>query len=107
MSEPANTIVMSALVGRTVRDHRGRALGRIVELVAEVQLHRSGNDYVVTRIVIGRYGSLDLSGIGQLVPCAGDRWRHWAGYRRYEIPWDQFDLRDPEHPRVQRGVGDV
>ena len=98
------TIPLSALVGRVVCDDEGRRIGRIMELTAELELHRDGNDYVVTHITIGRYGRLDDAWSAQLVSCAGERWRRWAGYRRYEIPWRALDLGDPSHPRLPRAA---
>ena len=97
-----HTIPLSALVGRIVRDDVGRKIGRIQELTAEVALRPRGNDYLVTRVTIGRYGQLgDVVGV-QVASCAGERWRRWAGYRRYEIPWRWLDLRDPARPRLRR-----
>jgi hypothetical protein len=97
-----HTVPLSALVGRVVRDDAGRKIGRIQELTAEIVSRRDGNDYVVTHVTIGRYGRLDDVMSAQLMSCAGERWRRWAGYRRYEIPWQRLDLRDPMHPRLRR-----
>jgi len=102
------SVPVSAMVGRMVRDESGRRIGRVEELSAEIDLHRHGNDYVVTRVVIGRYGELDHVPSAVQVVCSGrQRWRRWAGYRQYEIPWQWLDFGDPAHPRLRRAADDA
>ena len=96
------TVELSHLLRRRVRDADGRDIGEIEDLLAELEQHPHGNDYVVTSIAVGRHGVLDMVAFGWLVPDVVKRWRERAGYRRYEIPWDWWDLSDPEHPRVLR-----
>ncbi|MDB4884293.1 MAG: hypothetical protein JWL95_3059 [Gemmatimonadetes bacterium] len=93
---------LTDLVGRTVRDVDGRAIGKIEELTAEIELHAEGNDYVVTGIALGRYGPLDMIASGDFVPSLVQRWRRLTGYRRYEVPWNWLDLSDPALPRLVR-----
>ena len=97
----ARSIPMSALVRRVVRDAEGRAIGRIDDIMAEIELHRGGNEYVVTHVTIGRYGRLDTLEDEEIVSCPGERWRRWAGYRRYDVPWQLLDLSDPSRPRLR------
>jgi sporulation protein YlmC with PRC-barrel domain len=100
-------ISLSRLVGRKVRDADGRPVGRLEELVAEIELHEHGNDYVVVEFHVEVYGALEA--------LAGSHFaRHFlrlfgrgVGYRRYCIPWDLMDLSDPEHPRVTRRAGEL
>ena len=100
----ARTIPMSALVRRVVHDADGRAIGRIRDITAEIELHRGGNEYVVTHVTIGRYGRLDAMENSEIVSCPGERWRRWAGYRHYDVPWRWLDLSDPSRPRLRRPV---
>jgi sporulation protein YlmC with PRC-barrel domain len=98
----ARTIPMSALVRRMVHDAEGRAIGRIQDITAEMELHRDGNAYVVTHVTIGRYGRADAMENREIVSCPGERWRRWTGYRRYDVPWRWLDLSDPSRPRLRR-----
>jgi sporulation protein YlmC with PRC-barrel domain len=93
-------VLLSDLVGRTVRDADGRSVGRIEELRAEIELRDDGVDYVVVEYHVGAYGALEA--------LAGSHFaRHFArllggalGYKRYCIPWQQMDLTDPRHPCI-------
>lgn len=102
----SRTIPVSSLLGRRVRDAEGRSIGRIRELIAEIELHPHGSDYVVTRIVVGRFRSLDIVATGGFVPAMLQRFLNRIGYAPQELPWDAIDLSDPEHPRLRnQGVG--
>jgi sporulation protein YlmC with PRC-barrel domain len=100
-------VSLSDLVGRTVRDADGRPIGQIEELMAEIELHTEGNDYVVTEVAVGGHRMIDMIVSGWFVPDLIKRWRKLVGYRRYEIPWDWLDLRDPGHPRLLRPVAEL
>ncbi len=98
----ARTIALDQLVGRVVHDADGRRLGRIEELEAELVLESHGNDYVVTRFGIGRFGILDTIASGRIVQQLVRRLMRATSYVRYDIPWEWMDLTDAEHPRVNR-----
>jgi len=98
----ATTVTLSELLGRTVRDADGRKIGRIQELSAEIALEHGTNDYVVTTISVGRFMPFDMIASGNFVQPFVRRVARAIGYRRYEIPWDWMDLRDPAHPRALR-----
>jgi sporulation protein YlmC with PRC-barrel domain len=100
-------VLLSNLIGRTVRDADGRSIGRIEELRAEIELRDDGVDYVVVEYHVGAYGMLEA--------LAGSHFaRHFArllgralGYERYCIPWQQMDLGDHTRPRINRRVTEL
>ena len=96
------TIPLSDLLGRPVRDADGRKIGRIEELNAEITLEHGQSDYVVTSFSVGRFEPFDVIATGNFVQQFLRRFARTTGYRRYEIPWDWMDLRDPAHPRALR-----
>ena len=98
----ATTVTLSELLGRTVRDADGRKIGHIEELSAEIALERGANDYVVTTFTVGRFTPFDMIASGNFVQQLIHRFARAIGHRRYEIPWDWMDLRDPAHPRALR-----
>ncbi len=82
------------LLGRRVRDVDGAIIGRL----EEIHVENIDGDEVVTEYHIGRAALIERMGafITQLpffryIPFAR------KGYR---IPWTQFDLSDPLHPRA-------
>ena len=82
------------LLGRQVRDIDGRVVGRLEELRVEVV----DGEYVVTEYHVGPAALLERVGrfITQLpffryIPFA---------HKGYRVPWTQFNLSDPRHPRV-------
>ena len=96
------TVALHQLVGRSVRDADGRRIGRIEELKAEIVLERGGNEYVVTRFGVGRWGPFGAIANGRIVQQLVRRITRAAGYVHYDIPWDWMDLSDVERPRVSR-----
>jgi len=96
------TVTLSDLLGRTVRDADGRKIGHIEELSAEVALGHGRSDYVVTTFSVGRFTPFDMIASGNFVQQLVRRVVRAIGYRRYEIPWEWMDLRDPAHPRALR-----
>src|SRR6185437_435148 len=52
-------VPVSQLIGSMVRDTDGRKVGRIEELLARIELHEHGNDYVVAEFHVGAYGLLE------------------------------------------------
>jgi hypothetical protein len=98
----ARTVALDQLVGRAVHDADGRRIGRIEELEAEIVLERGGNDYVVTRFGVGRWGAFDTIASGRIVQQLVRRIMRATSYVRYDIPWDWMDLSDVAHPKVRR-----
>jgi hypothetical protein len=96
----ARTVSLHDLVGRVVHDADGRRIGRIEELKAESALERGRNDYVVTRVGVGRWGPFDAIAGGRIVQQLVRRITRATNYVHYEIPWDSMDFADLEHPRV-------
>jgi sporulation protein YlmC with PRC-barrel domain len=90
-------IRITELIGRRVRDPQGRSIGRIEELVCEIELRPGGRDYVVREIHVGAAGFLEsLAGTAfarSVLRTAG----RVTGYR---IPWEAMDLSDSTRPRL-------
>ena len=88
------------LVGRRLCDAEGRKVGRIEELVAEID----GTEWLVVEIHVGPGALLerivDLSSLLPWMSALGKRL-----HRRYIIQWRDLDFSDPDHPRtfVRRG----
>jgi len=98
---------VSQLVGRRVRDVAGRPIGRIEELLCEIELHEGGRDYVVREVRVGTLGPLDHLG-GSTMLRALLRTLVWGtGYERYDVPWRWMDLSDPKRPRVTRAAHEL
>ena len=90
------------LIGRRVRDADGRSIGRVEEMICEIELHATGRDYVVRELCVVSFGSLDAitasAVVRQLIGVA----MRGASPVRYAIPWHAFDLSDPARPRLNR-----
>ena len=103
----ARTVSLDDLVGRAVRDIDGRRIGRIEELEAEIVLERGGNEYVVTRFSVGRWGLFDALATGHFVQQLIRRITRATSYVHYDIAWDLMDFTDLEHPRVKCAERDL
>jgi hypothetical protein len=93
-------VLLSNLHGRTVYDARGRKLGRLEELRAEIELHADGAAYVVTEYYVGAYGALEALAGGHFARHLLNLIAPVFRYKRYQIPWTAMDLSNPERPRV-------
>jgi hypothetical protein len=89
----ARTVALHDLVGRVVHDADGRRIGRI---------EHGGNEYVVTRFGVGRWGPFDMIATGHFVQQLVRRITRATSYVHYDVPWDWMDLTDVAHPRVRR-----
>ena len=94
-------VLVSQLIGCMVRDTDGRKVGRIEELLARIELHEHGNDYVVAEFHVGEYGLLEALTGGVFAQKLVQRIGPAVGYRRFRIPWEWMDLTDPLHPRLK------
>lgn len=94
-------ILLHELVGRVVHDSDGRAIGRIQELHATIELHPHGNDYVVREFHIGFFGAFEALAGTRFTSKAMGLFGRFTGYRTYAIPWEQMDLADPDRPRTR------
>jgi sporulation protein YlmC with PRC-barrel domain len=95
-------LLVTDLVGRTVRDMDGRSVGRLEELRAEIELHERGNEYVVREFYVGTYGVLEAVTGARFARHLVQRFGRLVGYERYAIPWEWMDLSDPKRPGVAR-----
>lgn len=78
------------LLGRVVRDARGRRVGRLEEIVAR----KDGGDFVVSHYLVGPAAWF------QRVAVHGLGFRGGRLGQVYRIEWDQMDLTEPSHPRA-------
>jgi sporulation protein YlmC with PRC-barrel domain len=93
------------LLGRPVYDEDGRSIGRLEELIAEIEVHGDVSEYVVREYHVGAYAFLEaLAGAHFARYCLRLLRR---GYQQYSIPWDWVDLSDPARPRVTRRVAEL
>jgi hypothetical protein len=94
-------IAVHRLVGRRVRDPAGRSVGRIEELICEIELHERGRDYVVRDFRVGTFGPFDVlagsSFAREMLRTLG----RVFGYRQLRVGWQRMDLTDPARPRLR------
>lgn len=100
-------IPLHHLVGRIVRDPKGRKVGRLEELRAEIELHEDGNDYVVTEFHVGSFGAIETLAGAHFARLLLRRLGRFAPYSNHRIPWDRMDLTDPRNPKSLDTVEDL
>jgi sporulation protein YlmC with PRC-barrel domain len=97
----AREVRVEQLVGRRVRDSAGRTVGRIEELICEIELRERGRDYVVTQICVGSFGRWDWLAGSVLTRELMKKVAGLVGYRQSRVRWDGIDLGATEGPRLQ------
>lgn len=96
----AREIRIEELLGRTVRDVEGRALGPL----AEIRVAQRDGEAFVEAYCVGAYGLFQrLAGTAMrraLLRAFGraDRGGDWL------VPWEQMDLSEPSQPRLRGRV---
>jgi sporulation protein YlmC with PRC-barrel domain len=100
-------ICLHHLVGRTVHDVDGRRIGRIQEILAEIELHEHGNEYVVREFHIGAFGLFEALAGSRFAQRAMKRLEWLTRYRIYVVPWQLMDLSDLARPRVSRSLREL
>jgi hypothetical protein len=98
-----HTLAVAQLVGRRVRNAEGRSIGRIEELLCEIELREGGADYVVREFHVGTFGRLDALAGTVLTRDLLRTFGRAAGYRQHRVPWEAMDLSDPARPRTTNG----
>ena len=99
-----NHVRVDRLKGRMVHDPAGRRVGRIRELIGEVEKPGSG-EYVVREFHISGGGLIEALGGAQLARVIADRFGRKSN--RLIVSWRDLDLSDPEHPRLRRPLAEV
>ena len=90
------------LIGRRVRGADGRDVGRIEEMICEIELHERGRDYVVRTLQVGTFGALDAIGGSRALRLLLRTLLPSRAYRCVDVPWSSIDLSDPARPRLNR-----
>jgi hypothetical protein len=103
----SHDVPLHHLLGRTVRDPNGRAVGRLEELRAEIELHEDGNDYVVTEFHVGSFGAIESIAGPYFARLLLRRLGRFIPYSNHRIRWDRMDLTDPRNPRSLDTVEDL
>ena len=93
-------VKLSALIGRTVCDADGRAVGRLEEMRVEVALDE-GSEYVVREVLVGHYGPFARLAGGHFSRYFLRLLRAFGRYRQIAVPWERIDLSDPERPYIR------
>jgi sporulation protein YlmC with PRC-barrel domain len=89
------------LIGRAVRNAHGRVIGRI----EDAHIAPDGDDYVITHFLLGppeRLARLRAF-LGELPILRGIGLGKPRDLR--PLPWNWFDLRDPDRPRLSTETG--
>jgi hypothetical protein len=88
---------LELLLGRRVRDARGRSIGRIEEVRAEWH----DGEWVVVEFLVGRYALFERLAASSLARAIlRSRGRVGRGCPG-RIGWDEIDLSDPADPRLR------
>ena len=90
-------IHLELLLGRKVRDARGRPAGRIEEVVAD----RQDLDCVVREFHLGPHALLERLSLPLMRAVRG------RSHRVRRVPWDRLDLSDPAQPRLTCRLEDL
>ena len=95
---------LELLVGRKVYDADGECIGRVEEVVAEVD----GGEHVVREVHVGKVAVAErLFGGGRMMRALLRRLSGHRLWRGYSVPWRDMDLGDPTRPRVRRRVAEL
>ncbi|MEH2288805.1 hypothetical protein [Nostoc sp.] len=90
-------IHLELLLGKSVLDSTGKAIGRIEEVRAEQQ----GEEWIIKEYLIGYAAVLERLSAWTI----GLRILHLLGahkiYGGHTVPWDKLDLTDPDQPRLR------
>ncbi|MBH8565569.1 hypothetical protein I8748_25920 [Nostoc sp. CENA67] len=94
---------LELLLGKSVLDLTGKAIGRIEEVRAEQQ----GREWIVTEYLIGYAATLERLSAWTI----GLKILHLLGaykiHGSYRVPWDKLDLTDPDKPRLLCSLNDL
>jgi hypothetical protein len=92
------------LKGRMVRDPTGARVGRIRELIAEVDRPGSG-EYVVREFHLSTGGLIEAFGGAHLARVLSQRFGGRSNL--IVVGWRDLDFSDPERPRLRRPLAEL
>ena len=87
-----------------VRDPEGNRVGKIRELIAEIERPGSA-EYVVREFHLSTGGLVEALGGTQLARVLADRFGRRSS--RIVVGWQDLDLSDPERPRLRRPLAEI
>ena len=91
------------LIGRRVDDVDGEKVGRIEEFKVE----RGDNSCVLDSYLIGSSALIQRLAAWTLVRPIRRALHGRRFYSLYQVPWQDMDLTDPEHPRLRIAKRDL
>ena len=91
------------LIGTKVSDLSGINVGRIEEL----RFERDGESCRIQSYLIGGSAMIERLSAWTLVRPVARALRARKLYSLYEVPWQDMDLNDPEHPKLRVAKADL
>jgi sporulation protein YlmC with PRC-barrel domain len=96
-------INVELLIGRTVRDVDGETIGRIEEFKIELD----DNSCVLDSYLVGSSALIERLSAWTLVRPIARALSGRRFYSLYQVPWQDIDLSDPQHPRLRTAKRDL
>ena len=96
-------INVELLIGRTVRDVDGDKIGRIEEFKIELD----DKSCVLDSYLVGSSALIERLSAWTLVRPIARALSGRRFYSLYQVPWQDMDLSDPQHPRLRTAKRDL
>jgi sporulation protein YlmC with PRC-barrel domain len=96
-------INVELLIGRKVRDVDGEKVGRIEEFKVE----RDDKSLLLDSYLVGSSALIERLSAWTLVRPVARAFYGRRFYSLYQVPWQDMDLSDPQHPRLRTSKRDL
>ena len=96
-------VKVELLLGAKVRDANGEKVGRI----EEIRVERTDNALLVEAYLIGASAVVDRLSAWTLVRPIKGLLKSRRIYSLYDVPWQDMDLSDPDHPVLRTAKRDL
>jgi sporulation protein YlmC with PRC-barrel domain len=96
-------INVELLIGKDVRDVHGEKVGRIEEFKVE----RGDESLVLDSYLVGSSALIERLSAWTLVRPIARALHGGRFYSLYQVPWQDMDLSDPQHPRLRIAKRDL
>jgi len=96
-------INVELLIGKNVRDVDGEKVGRIEEFKVE----QDDTSLVLDSYLVGSSALIERLSAWTLVRPIARALHGGRFYLLYEVPWQDMDLSDPQHPRLRTAMRDL